>query len=88
MEIALTKEAKKDLIFWEKSGNVNIQKKITKLFEDIIKTPYTGIGNPEQLKYELYGFWSRRINKEHRLIYKISKDEKFIKVYSLKGHYL
>lgn len=60
-------------------------KRISALLEDIEKTPYTGIGKPEELKYELSGWWSRRINKEHRLIYRIKEDQ--IHVLSLKFHY-
>lgn len=60
-------------------------KKITSLLEDIDKTPYTGLGKPEELKYEFSGWWSRRINKEHRLIYRIAENQ--IQVLSLRFHY-
>lgn len=46
-------------------------KKITDLLKDIAEYPYTGIGKPEPLKYELAGYWSRRINSEHRIIYSV-----------------
>ena len=59
------------MIFWKKSGNKIIQKRIVLLIEDIVKHPYYGIGKPEPLKYELSGKWSRRINDEHRIIYQI-----------------
>ena len=85
MEIEFTNEALKDLKYWKKIGNIQVQKRISALFEDIQKHPHQGIGNPEVLKHELSGFWSRRLNKEHRLIYKI-KDEKII-VISLRFHY-
>ncbi|MGZ3872978.1 MAG: Txe/YoeB family addiction module toxin [Mucilaginibacter sp.] len=48
--------------------------------------PETGIGRPERLKYQLSGMWSRRINREHRLIYEIAENAVFI--YSAKGHYI
>ena len=60
-------------------------KKITGLIKDIKRDPFKGIGKPELLKYELTGFWSRRITDEHRLVYKIS--DKDIIIYSCKGHY-
>lgn len=49
-------------------------KKITDLLKDIAEYPYTGIGKPEPLKYELAGYWSRRINSEHRIIYSVHDD--------------
>lgn len=85
MEIVLSSEAKKDLKFWKKSGNKQIQKKIEELMIDIQKHPFTGIGQPEALKYNLSGFWSRRINQEHRIVYQVV--DGVIEITSLKGHY-
>ena len=85
MEIDYTDEALEHLKFWKKSGNKTIQKKIINLLNDIVINPFSGIGKPEELKYEWSGYWSRRINQEHRIIYKIEKDR--ILIYSLKGHY-
>jgi toxin YoeB len=85
MEVIYSTQAIEDIHYWRKSGNRNIQNKITQLIEDIKKTPCTGIGKPEALKHDLTGKWSRRITKEHRLIYEV--DIATIKIYSLKGHY-
>jgi toxin YoeB len=85
MEIILFEQAQKDIAFWKKSGNKGIMKRISALLEDIEKTPYTGIGKPEGLKHELSGWWSRRINKEHRLIYRMVDNQ--IQVLSLRYHY-
>jgi len=85
MEIILLSEALKRQKSWKKSGNIKVQNKITNLIKSIIETPYEGIGNPEALKYELTGKWSRRIDKEHRLVYAIIDEKLYI--YSLKGHY-
>jgi len=85
MEIILLSEALKHQKYWKKSGNRKNQNKITILIKSIIETPYEGIGNPEALKYELTGKWSRRIDKEHRLVYAIIDEKLYI--YSLKGHY-
>ena len=85
MEIEYTLQAKDDLDFWKKYNNVAILKKIRKLIEAIMQNPYEGIGKPEPLKYSLVGCWSRRINKEHRIVYEVL-DSKII-VHSLKGHY-
>ena len=85
MEIIYKDKALLDIKYWKKSGNIQIQKKITKIIADIIVHPETGIGKPEQLKYELSGLWSRRINDEHRIIYKVEDDILYIA--SLRGHY-
>ena len=87
MEVAYSKQAKIDINFWLKSGNKKIQKKITELIHSIEKTPFSGIGKPEELKHELSGYWSRRINREHRIIYQVDETNKQIKISSLKGHY-
>lgn len=69
---------------WVKTDK-NIHKKIIKLLTEIIETPFTGTGKPEALKHKLSGCWSRRITKEHRLVYQVS--EKAIIVVSCKFHY-
>ncbi|RAV30727.1 Txe/YoeB family addiction module toxin [Sinomicrobium soli] len=71
MEVVYTEKALKDRAYWIKRADQAIQKKITNLIKSIEDHPYEGIGKPEALKYELSGFWSRRINREHRLIYYI-----------------
>ena len=72
MEIIFLPEALKDLEFWKKSGDKQIQNKIKKLILAIQENPTEGIGKPEQLKHDLSGSWSRRINKEHRIVYEIN----------------
>ena len=85
MEIVYLPQALDDLKFWRKSGNKPAQKRITELLESIEQTPFEGIGKPELLKYDLAGKWSRRITKEHRMIYEMEGNTVFI--YSLRGHY-
>lgn len=85
MEIDLSVKALDDLAYWKKSGKANIQKKITLLLRAIKKDPFTGIGKPEPLKHNLSGFWSRRIDKENRIVYEIA--DEIIYIYSLEGHY-
>ncbi|MES2448707.1 MAG: Txe/YoeB family addiction module toxin [Bacteroidota bacterium] len=87
MEIVFLPRANEDFIFWKKSGNSIIQKKIQKLLIAISESPFNGIGKPEALKHNLQGKWSRRISSEHRIIYEVVESESIIKVYSLKGHY-
>ena len=55
----------------KKSGDKIVLKKVNSLLEEILDTPFSGVGKPEALKHELSGYWSRRINREHRLIYKV-----------------
>ncbi|HEA21989.1 MAG TPA: Txe/YoeB family addiction module toxin [Pricia antarctica] len=87
MEVTYTKKALKDLSYWKKKGDRSVQKRITKLITGIEDDPFAGIGKPEALKYDLSGFWSRRINKEHRIVYKVYEEKKGIEIHSLKGHY-
>jgi len=87
MEIEFKTDALDDIEFWKRSGNKKTQNRITTLLKSIALTPETGIGKPEKLKGELSDFWSRRINKEHRIIYKLDYSSKIATIYSLKGHY-
>ena len=87
MEVIFLPKADKDLHFWTKTGNKGVLKKISFLIRDILDHPFEGIGRPEGLKHGLTGKWSREINKEDRLVYKVSDDFKIVEIYSLKGHY-
>lgn len=80
-----TDKAKEDIANHQKTGNKSVLKKLFTLLEELEHHPYSGTGKPELLKYELSGLWSRRINKEHRLIYEVEGDIVFI--LSAKGHY-
>ncbi len=73
MEIIYSPTAKNDLEYWRKSGNKSIQKKISALLVSIIETPFEGIG------------WSRRIDREHRIVYELSGN--IVNIYAFKGHY-
>lgn len=85
MEVVFTDTALEDLDYWKKSGQTTIQNKISSLLQNIRQTPYSGIGKPEPLKHNLSGYWSRRINKEHRIVYRV-EDQKII-IISLRFHY-
>lgn len=84
-KIKFTDLALQHLEFWHKSGQKAHIKKIEKLIQSIRETPTLGIGKPEPLKYNLAGKYSRRIDKEHRIIYRIEDHTVFI--ISMKGHY-
>ena len=80
-----TNKAKEDISFHKKSGNKPIQKKLLVLLNELAEHPFTGTGKPEQLKHNLSGLWSRRINHEHRLVYEVIGNVVFI--LSAKDHY-
>jgi len=83
--VEYTLQAEEDIAFFKKTGQRGILKKIRRLIESVQQSPFKGIGKPEPLKHELAGCWSRRINKEHRLVYEVSGNKIFI--LSAKGHY-
>lgn len=73
-----------DMIYWKKY-NPKIAEKISSLLENILETPFIGLGRPEPLKHEFQGCWSRRITDEDRLVYKVEKNT--ITIFSCKYHY-
>lgn len=83
--IEFSDEAKKDILFFQKAGDKSILLKIKSLILNIQEHPFSGIGKPEPLKHQFTGLWSRRINREHRIIYKVN--QQLITILSLKGHY-
>ena len=85
MIIEFTKQADADFAYFKQIDNKQIVKKVKELLESISNDPYSGIGQPEPLKYSLSGTWSRRINREHRIVYEVTGEVVFI--LSLKGHY-
>ena len=84
MRIIFTKNSWEDYISWQ-SEDKRMLRKINKLIKDIQRTPFEGKGKPEPLKYDIAGFWSRRIDREHRLVYQVDKKE--ILIYSCRFHY-
>lgn len=84
MEVRWSKSAQEDLQLWQKN-DVDKVKRIKKLFLSISETPYEGIGKPELLRLGLSGWWSRRIDNEHRLIHRVFEDK--IEVLSCRYHY-
>lgn len=77
-------DAWNDYLYWQKVDKNNF-KRINQLIKDIKRNPFEGIGKPEPLKENLKGLWSRRINKEHRLVYFIDDDS--LVIFQCKGHY-
>jgi toxin YoeB len=85
--IILSVQARKELQAHYKSGNKRLIKKIEVIFLELSQTPYTGTGNPEALKYHLTGYWSRRLNKKDRIVYRVIEETVQILVVSAIGHY-
>ena len=83
-KITFSKNAWEDYVFWQTEDKRTLRK-INSLIKDIQRTPYEGIGKPEPLKFDLAGFWSRRIDLEHRLVYQVVNSE--ILIYACRFHY-
>lgn len=84
MKIIFSENAWEDYLFWQKSDKT-ILKKINRLINEIIRDPFKGVGKPEPLKHGLAGYWSRRINDEHRIVYRSTDDA--ILLAQLRYHY-
>ena len=84
MRITFSKNAWDDYLSWQ-TEDKKMLKKINELIKDIQRNPFSGIGKPEPLKFDLAGFWSRRIDREHRLVYQVINDD--ILIYSCRYHY-
>ena len=84
MIITFTENAWEDYLYWQKTDK-RILKKLNGLIKEIQRTPFEGTGRPEQLKYDLAGYWSRRLDQEHRLVYQVDEDE--IKIFACRYHY-
>ena len=85
--IEFTDKALEGIEKLKKSGNKPVLKKIRVLLDELTEHPYTGTGQPEQLKHNLTGFWSRRINQEHRIVYAVDEKSVVVTIVSAKGHY-
>jgi toxin YoeB len=79
--------ARKDLKAHYKSGNKATIKKIEKILLELTETPFMGEGQPEELKYEYKGYWSRRINQKDRIIYRVDDEIVTVFIVSAMGHY-
>lgn len=84
MKLIFSENSWSDYLYWQKTDK-KILKRINLLIRDIQRIPYEGIGKPEALKHGLSGYCSRRINDEHRIVYKVENDSVFIA--QLRYHY-
>ena len=84
MKLIFSDNAWEDYLFWQKTDK-KILRRINTLNKEINRNPFEGIGKPEPLKHALSGYCSRRINEEHRIVYKVSADS--IMIAQLRYHY-
>ncbi|MBK6737396.1 MAG: Txe/YoeB family addiction module toxin [Haliea sp.] len=84
MKLIFAENAWDDYLYWQNTDKT-ILKRINALIKDITREPFEGIGKPEPLKHALSGYWSRRINDEHRIVYKIQDNSLLIA--QLRYHY-
>ena len=83
-DLAWGSKAWQDYIYWQSQDKKTL-KRINKLIQNTLVTPFDGIGKPEPLKEDLSGYWSRRIDETNRLVYRV--DDEYIKVISCRYHY-
>ncbi len=84
MKIVFSPSARADQLYF-REHEPKTADKIKQLLQNIMQTPYDGLGKPEPLKHALSGCWSRRIDREHRLVYRVADDT--IYVTSCRYHY-
>ena len=84
MKLIFSEQAWEDYLYWQKT-NKKLLERINAVIKDISRAPFEGIGKPEPLKNALSSYWSRRINDEHRIVYKISEGS--ILIAQLRFHY-
>ncbi|MDO8965978.1 MAG: Txe/YoeB family addiction module toxin [Algoriphagus sp.] len=84
MNIIFSNQAWDDYLYWNATDK-KIFKKINTLIKECQRTPFSGTGKPEPLKHELAGFWSRRIDKEHRLVYRVKNGA--LEIAQFRHHY-
>ena len=84
MKLVFSEQAWEDYLYWQKTDK-KLVKRINELIKEITRMPQSGTGKPEPLKHALSGYWSRRINDEHRIVYKATDDA--VLIAQLRYHY-
>lgn len=84
MKIIFSSGSWEDYLYWQRTDKQTLQR-INGLIKDILRNPHKGKGKPEPLRHALSGYWSRRINEEHRIVYKLKGDSLYI--VQLRYHY-
>ncbi|MCE2951971.1 MAG: Txe/YoeB family addiction module toxin [Alphaproteobacteria bacterium] len=84
MNLLFTDEAWEDYLYWQ-APDKSVLRKINSIIKEIKRSPFDGTGKPEPLKYDLAGYWSRRLTSEHRLVYKVTEES--IVIVQCRYHY-
>lgn len=84
MKIQFSENGWEDYLYWQKTDK-NMLRRINSLIQDIQRAPFEGLGKPEPLRHALSGFWSRRINDEHRIVY--SMEDNVLRIAQVRYHY-
>ncbi|HEV2853680.1 MAG TPA: Txe/YoeB family addiction module toxin [Thermoanaerobaculia bacterium] len=84
MKLIFSERAWEDYLYWQETDR-RLVNRIHQLIRDIQREPFSGIGKPEPLRHAFQGYWSRRINDEHRIVYKIEDDS--VLIAQLRYHY-
>jgi len=85
--LKLTTNAIEDIEYLKKAGDKATLRKLGVLMEELTEHPRTGTGQPEELKHNFTGCWSRRINSKHRLVYRIEEEQVVVIILYASGHY-
>lgn len=88
MKLIFSGRSWSDYLFWQENDS-KIAVRINELIKDAMRSPFQGLGKPEPLRNELAGLWSRRINEEHRLVYRVTGkgDQQALEIASCRFHY-
>lgn len=84
MKLVFSDQAWEDYLYWQKQNRKMVER-INKLIREIQRQPFEGVGKPEPLKHALAGFWSRRLDDEHRIVYRI--EDEAMQIAQLRFHY-
>jgi toxin YoeB len=84
VRLIFSEHAWEDYLYWQRTDRTLLQR-INRLVQEIRRSPFAGTGKPEPMKHALSGYWSRRINDEHRIVYKVESDSLLIA--QLRYHY-
>jgi toxin YoeB len=84
VNISFDEDAWQDYLYWQRTDRETL-KKIHRLIGECVRTPFSGSGKPEALKHQLAGWWSRRIDDEHRLVYRVKGDD--LQILQCRWHY-
>lgn len=85
--LEISSKARKELQVHYRSGHKTVIRKIEQIVRELPINPYEGTGNPKIFKYELTGYWSRRINKKDRILYRVYEDRIIVLIVSAIGHF-